>query len=200
MAQVQVIILETVFSWIFWFPARLWWIRLLLFCCESHKGFVQHILKCNRRMEKKKKQTAKRHRQDLVDTGQLPIMHCKFNISSSAFLHQSHAISGLVWSAQSNRIWGGPDRLVSSLLFALPRAECEFHMLVNCSLYLRDIHWGHGSGAKTALFTPHNIITVKGIGAVLESHEPSSTRKSCRAQAPVTPADIKYSHSESYLL
>lgn len=51
------------------------------------------------------------------------MMHCKFNVSSSASLHQSQAISDLVWSAQSNRVLCGPGRLVSSLLSDLPLGE-----------------------------------------------------------------------------
>lgn len=138
-----------------------------------------------------KRNTATRHRQDLVDIGQLPMMHCKLNVSSSSFLHQSQAISGLVWSAQSNKILCGPDRLVSSLLSVQPWAKCEFHMLVNCSLHHPDTsYWGQGRRARSALFTPHNIIMIEGGCAVLETETARRAAASCWAQAPVTPPDM----------
>ena len=103
-------------------------------------------------------------------------MHCKFNVSSSAFLHQSQAISGLAWSAQSNRILCGPDRLVSSLFFFgfYLWAKCEFRMsskLLFASLGCTTPRFKAG-GAKSALFNPpppHNIIKIQGGRTVLET-------------------------------
>lgn len=63
------------------------------------------------RERKKREGIATRHRRALVDTGQLPMMHCKCNVSSAASSHQLRAISGLAWSAQSNRIWCGTPPL-----------------------------------------------------------------------------------------
>lgn len=75
--------------------------------CESHKGFVKslcyaipaltNILIPPPTHEKSKITTTRRR---LVDMDHLPMMHCKFNISSSALLHQSQTISRLVWSTQ----------------------------------------------------------------------------------------------------
>lgn len=115
-----------------------------------------------------KKSTAKRHRQDSADTGQLPMMHCKFNVSSSVVLHQSQAISGLACSTQSKTIPTGLFPLFSHFYLW---AKCEFHMFVNCSLYLWDtLHWGQKKGrAKKALFTSYNIIVMEGVCAVLET-------------------------------
>lgn len=156
-------------------------------CSKRHKGFVQNVLSAphantqiwmHARASRMpitpayawKRNIAERHRQDWVDTGQLPMMHCKFNVSSSAFCHQSQAISGLVWSAQSNRISCAPDRLVSSLLLLYLWVKCEFHIAK-----LHFVASGYTAprprqtSQKSALFTPHNIIMIEGARAVLET-------------------------------
>lgn len=82
-------------------------------CCESHKGFVQDFASVVLTASSKhtsfpitpayaETNTATRQIKHLVGTGQLPMMHRKFNVSSSASLHQSRAISSMVRSAQSN--------------------------------------------------------------------------------------------------
>lgn len=95
--------------------------------------------------ERKKEGIATRHRRALVDTGQLPMMHCKCSVSSSASSYQSRAISGLAWSAQSNRIRCATLPLISLPVDLLPLcfrilalwAKREFHMFVKCSLHLK---------------------------------------------------------------
>lgn len=112
--------------------------------------------------------TATRQRQDLVNTGQLPMMHCKFNVSSSSFLHQSQAISGLVWSAQSNRIPFSPDRLVSFRRFTSWQ-NVKIHKLVSCSLYLRDSFHLGWSGKPKVLYLLHTTIMIEGACTVWEN-------------------------------
>lgn len=80
--------------------------------------------------QKISKITATRRR--LADMDHLPMMHCNFNISSSALLHQSEPISRLVWSTQSKRSRRGGGGLVSSS-HIYPPAKHKFHMLLNCS-------------------------------------------------------------------
>lgn len=74
-----------------------------------------------------------------TDRGQLPMMHCKFNISSSALLHQLQAISGLAWNTNTHvkqkpvQTWQACFLLFSHIY---PPAKHKFHMLLNCSLHL----------------------------------------------------------------
>lgn len=98
---------------------------------ESHKGFVKSLCYTIPALtdilippptHEKSKNTATR-RSRLVDMDDLPMMHCKFNISSSALLHQSQTISRLAWSAQSKRSLHGGSRLVSSSLLTFTHRQ-----------------------------------------------------------------------------